>query len=287
MSLMAAAGEITPMPKAAIFADTQDEPQSVYDWLNWLEKQLPFPVHRATTGQLSAFALKEKKNQKTGVPYYSNTIPVFTKGVGVNEGRVGRYCTRDFKIIPIIRTVKKIASGALRQWRQERNENKRISKIISGAFSAAGTPRLPSPVVIQWIGISSDEIYRMKPSRDPWCEHRWPLVEARKNRNDCLQWMKAKGFPEPPRSACRYCPFKSDFEWRQLRRKEPSEFDRAVVFERELQKLHASITSNGKIKGVPFLHRSLKPLDQVDFSTEEERGQLNMFNNECEGMCGV
>lgn len=28
MALMAAAGEITPMPKCAIFADTQDEPES-------------------------------------------------------------------------------------------------------------------------------------------------------------------------------------------------------------------------------------------------------------------
>jgi hypothetical protein len=29
LALMAAAGEITPMPEAAIFADTQGEPQSV------------------------------------------------------------------------------------------------------------------------------------------------------------------------------------------------------------------------------------------------------------------
>lgn len=30
LALMAAAGEIAPMPVAAIFADTQDEPASVY-----------------------------------------------------------------------------------------------------------------------------------------------------------------------------------------------------------------------------------------------------------------
>lgn len=36
MALMAAKGEITPMPTAAVFADTQDEPQSVYRWLDWL-----------------------------------------------------------------------------------------------------------------------------------------------------------------------------------------------------------------------------------------------------------
>ena len=36
MALMAAAGEISPMPRAAIFADTQAEPDSVYRWLDWL-----------------------------------------------------------------------------------------------------------------------------------------------------------------------------------------------------------------------------------------------------------
>lgn len=40
MALMAAKGEITPMPDAAIFADTSAEPQAVYDWLDWLIKQL-------------------------------------------------------------------------------------------------------------------------------------------------------------------------------------------------------------------------------------------------------
>ena len=34
MALMAAHGEITPMPDAAIFADTQSEPASVYRWLD-------------------------------------------------------------------------------------------------------------------------------------------------------------------------------------------------------------------------------------------------------------
>ncbi len=36
MALMAAHGEITPMPDCAIFADTQAEPRSVYEHLEWL-----------------------------------------------------------------------------------------------------------------------------------------------------------------------------------------------------------------------------------------------------------
>jgi hypothetical protein len=35
------------------------------------------------------------------------------------------------------------------------------------------------------------------------------------------------------------------------------------------------------------MHAQRVPLDQVDLSTPEDHGQLNLFNNECEGMCGV
>jgi hypothetical protein len=40
-------------------------------------------------------------------------------------------------------------------------------------------------------------------------------------------------------------------------------------------------------KGKQYMHRSLKPIGEVDFRNLEDKGQLNMFNNECKGMCGV
>ena len=45
LALMIEKGEI-PMVDAAIFADTGAEPQNVYDHLDWLEKQLSYPVYR-------------------------------------------------------------------------------------------------------------------------------------------------------------------------------------------------------------------------------------------------
>ena len=36
-----------------------------------------------------------------------------------------------------------------------------------------------------------------------------------------------------------------------------------------------------------YSHRSCKPLDEVEFDKKETDKQLDMFNNECEGMCGV
>lgn len=51
LALMIAHGELEPV-EAAIFADTGWEPRKVYEWLDWLEKQLPFPVHRVQHGNL-------------------------------------------------------------------------------------------------------------------------------------------------------------------------------------------------------------------------------------------
>lgn len=260
MALMAACGEIAPMPTCAIFADTQAEPASVYRWLDWLEKQLPFPVHRVTAGSLTHRITNTRVNQKTGKEYYSNMIPAFVLKKNGQRGIIGRSCTTNFKILPIVK------------------KQREIGRIKRGQKSVG---------IISWIGISLDEVTRMKPSRVQWCEHRWPLVDLGMKRHDCLRWMTAHGFPEPPRSACKYCPFHSDAEWRRLKEKEPNEFAESVVIERQLQAAHARITTDGRMKGTAFLHDSLRPLDKVDFSTDTDHGQQDLFQNECEGMCGL
>lgn len=254
MSLMAACGEITPMPVAAIFADTQAEPASVYRWLDWLEKELPFPVHRVTKGDLQAISLTLRKRKDAETHWAKTLIPSYIKNPDGTRGIMQRACTYDFKVVPLTRM-------ALKIMKQHEAQS-----------------------VVQWIGISVDEIYRMKPSRDERIEHRWPLVDLRISRERCKQWMESNGYPEPPRSACVFCPYHNDREWRRLRDEEPDAWFRAVRFEKDLQAIKKQTDNT---KGVPFLHNSLIPLEQIDFSTEEERGQMGLFGNECEGMCGV
>jgi hypothetical protein len=260
LALMAAAGEVTPMPDAAIFADTQAEPQSVYRWLDWLEKELPFPVYRVTKGSLTEAQLKVHKRTKTvGKPWSKSLIPAFVKNQNGTKGIMGRGCTYDHKIRELIKKQREL--GGI----------KRGQKTVSVAC---------------WIGISLDEVVRMKSSRERWCVNRWPLIEKEMTRHDCLRWMDARGYPAPPRSACVYCPFHSDNEWRRLQKEEPAEFERAVKFELQLQ---AVKRISDKMNGVPFLHASLKPLGEVDFSTDQQKGQgvLHGFGAECEGLCGV
>lgn len=206
LALMCAAGEV-PAPEIAIFADTQDEPPAVYEWLDWLEKQLPFPIRRVSRGRLSTTAL-QVRTSAAGNKYLKPMIPVYVDNGG-KKGMVQRHCTKDFKIDPIM--------GAIRHERGERN-------------------------VIQYLGISFDELQRMKTSQVPYVRNEYPLVDLRMTRQHCLDWMKAKGFPEPPRSACVYCPFHSDAEWKRLL---PEEMAAAVKFEEEYQKAFAASDLDG------------------------------------------
>jgi hypothetical protein len=256
LALMAAHGEITPMPTAAIFADTQAEPASVYRWLDWLTERLPFPVYRVTAGSLTDAALAVHVSAK-GITYYRTVIPFHTKGVDGEAGRIPhRTCTRDYKIVPLMRAVRKLAA----------------------------VPRGCKEVrLVQWIGISLDEIQRMKPSREPWAATRWPLIECRMTRAGCLEWLKANGYPEPPRSACVYCPFRSNREWRYLKRHDPEGFAEAVAFDREARRVRQGTT----LKSEAYVHRSLVPLDEVDLRNDTDKGQMTMWDDECEGMCGV
>lgn len=88
----------------------------------------------------------------------------------------------------------------------------------------------------------------------------------------------------PPKSSCIGCPFHSDLHWRQMKNSaDQSDWLDAVGIGHALRR-------NGPMRGLralSYLHRSCVALDEVDFSSAEDQGQLNLFLNECEGMCGV
>lgn len=259
VALMAAKGLITPAPDFAIFADTQDEPKHVYDWLGWLKDQLNFPVHIVTAGRLSDEATNlriAKKGEFKGQTYARSVLPVYT----LDEDKVGkirhRTCTIDYKIRPIMKAQRKLCS----------------------------IPRACKEIhAVNWIGISQDEIQRVKDSKELWCVNRFPLLEMGMTRADCIRWMKDNNYPEPPRSSCVFCPFHSDQEWQRIKTQHPEEFAKAIEFEKKLQEVKAE---SANMRAKPFLHRSCKPIGEIDF-TENDPKQGYGWMDECEGMCGM
>ena len=254
MALLAARGEIEPMPDCAIFADTQWEPRQVYKHLDWLEKQLPFPVYRVTKGDIRSMSIAstEEGTWSPGLPVFISTE---------KRGMVSRHCTNEYKIQPIQRKAREFMGFHKGQ-------------------------RLPKNTQVEaWMGISRDEIQRVKENRDWWITNRFPLIERMMTRHDCRIWFE-ENYPGRTlaRSACIGCPYHNDLEWREMRDADPVSWIDAVDFDHSLRS--GDQPAFGAKEPV-YLHSSMIPLDQVDLSNAADRGQLDLFTNECEGMCGV
>ena len=243
LALMAAKGELGEMPDCAIFADTGWEPQSVYKHLEKLANFLPFPVHVVSAGNIRENLINgvnARGKQFDDVPWFQ-IKPDGKKSMGK------RQCTADYKIRPIQIKVVELMGG-----------------------------KRPKGGCEMWIGISMDEIIRMKPSRVQYIQNRWPLIEKGMSRQDCIKWMASNGWTAP-KSSCIGCPFHSDAMWREL---SAEEFKDAVYIDKIIRSRPGKNTKQ-------YMHRSMKPLDEVDFRTPFEKGQDDLFGNECEGMCGV
>lgn len=242
MSLMAAAGEITPMPKCAIFADTGNEPAEVYIWLDHLRELLPFTVYISRRDVVGALADHIFEWGQSQIPAYFRS-PDGSIGIGK------RQCTNHWKLQVIRKKAREIIGAT--------------GKRLSGVH------------VVMWQGISTDEVGRAKDSREPWIENRFPLLDKRMSRKDCEVWLSARAYHPVPKSACVFCPFRRDAQWKKTKDDGGNDWKLCISID-------AALNERGE-----YLHRSCKPLSEVDFSTEEERGQLNMFNNECDGICNT
>ena len=249
MALMAAEGELTPMPDCAIFADTGAEPKHIMDFLDYVESLVPFPVYRVMEGEGLEVGITSSVNgsRAAGPPFFTES-----KNGG---GMLRRQCTREFKITPIERKVRELVG---------------LKKGQRGPKEVA---------VRQWIGISMDERTRMKPSRVKWIENIFPLIDVQMHRYNCINWMREHGYREPSKSACYFCPYHDNATWQNMLDHDQDSWVQAVKMD--------ELIRNG-VRGTTeklYLHQSMQPLTECDF--DPARDQIDMFNNECEGMCGV
>lgn len=260
--LMSCIGEL-PKLDCAIFADTGWEPAAVYKHLHWLEDEAAkagIPVYRVGKRTIRRDALAA---QVPGTRFAS--LPLYTANEDGSLGIIRRECTGNYKVEPIERKIRDLLGLKPRErW-----------------------PKVPT--VELWMGISCDEVKRLRLPQALWKTHFYPLVfEKRFRRSDCLKWLEANGFPRAPRSACIGCPFHSDAEWRALRDGSPEEWADAVAFDEAIRRREG-------VRGDLFLHQARVPLVQVDLSPPPRMdgvvGKLDLdlsgFREECQGYCGV
>lgn len=228
----------------AIYADTGDDPESVHRVVARARElcgSSGIGFDEVSAGHLMG------DMGRSGV----NKIPAW---VATKDGKgsmpLRRVCTEDYKIIPIRRKVRELLGMPFR-----------------------GRPR-KGLLATKILGISTDEMGRMRRSMHAWYRLEYPLIEMGMSRQDCLAYLEGAGWGDVARSTCVFCPFHTMEDWRRVW---PAHRERIVEMERLVQ-------SSPGIKGRAYLTRHLRPIEEVMESGEE--GPRVHHEEECFGYCG-
>ena len=253
VALLAAHGDIHP-PDVAIFADTHWEPAAVYDHLAWLRQpgRLPFPINVVSAGDIRE-NIRTRRNT-TGGRY--TAIPWHLVKPNGDSGIGRRQCSNEYKLEPIAREIRRL-------------------------LGKGPHDPIPKHAVEVLLGISRDEIHRMRDARQQYMRNCYPLIDLDMRRYDCLVWLERNGYPKPPKSACIGCPFTDNERWRDRRKNAPEEWLEAVEYDRLLREGDAR-----GFNSTEFMHRSLKPLGEANLDDDADR-QLDLFASECLGVCNT
>lgn len=216
LAAMSALGNLPPVT-AAIHADTTHERQGTYayaEWFNpWLEAH---GVRVLTVSDKSSGAVSDAGDKNILIPAFTLAGKGFSAteyaavgnaaggldSVELTEGQLRRQCTSRWKITPIRQAVRRLLA--------EQNLD--------------ATPG----IVEQWIGISQDEFQRARTSDVQYITHRYPLLDKRMTRADCIAYLQAHDLPVPPKSACVFCPYHNRHAWQELKREGGPDWDHAV-----------------------------------------------------------
>ena len=249
--LMSSMGYKLKRADVAIFADPQAEHYKTYDMLRWLLKWKEENNGIKIIVNKDYNILKDLMNNVNTKGKTFVSIPAFND----QEGMVNRQCTYDYKINPVQQSVR------------------RLHKL---------KPRQRMKPTEMWLGISTDEIERMKDSRMYNIKYFYPLIYHGLSRNDCIDFFKENNFPVPVKSSCVFCPYHSNSFWAELQKENGDAWKVSV-------KVDKAIRNNNKKKKTEhtskyYIHNSCKPLEEIDF----EDKQLPLFEGfDCEGHCGL
>jgi 3'-phosphoadenosine 5'-phosphosulfate sulfotransferase (PAPS reductase)/FAD synthetase len=261
--LMACKGEL-PI-QHAIFADTGNEPEHVYRHLEWCKGLKGPPIHVVRHYETSLGDNLVHGVGSTGRRAIS--IPAFLVKPDGNRGMGRRQCSEEYKIKPIGRFIRRT-----------------LLRLQARA-------RWPDDVLLhQYFGISLDEAGRALRIRvninQSYVHCEFPLLDRLWSRKECLQYLAAWPVPHPVwKSACTFCPYHSDAEWRKIRDNEPESWAYSVELDRKLRE-PGTVYANA-MTSTMYLHRSCVPLDQVQLDGDPAQPGLPGFSNECMGVCGV
>ena len=314
--LAAACDGLIPKPDHVVFSDPGAESQATYRHVAWcidLSARHGITIDVVQSGNIYEDALTfGRRRVNVDVKRYAS-VPLFVRRGDGGDGMLPRQCTSEYKIYPIERYLRRQVLGLRPRQRVPPGEVVDVWIGISADEERRATPpgRWRTVKVLVGEDLFGGEVVKEQKRwvPVPWQQKTYPLLGyalrsdrsrvgrdefgelAGWDRDDCRNYLRDR-FPgyTVPRSACVFCPYRTNREWAAMKADEPAEFARAVQFDREIRAAYADGQhARGVLAGVPFVHRTLVPLDVVDLSEplNDRMGCGGLFSEEPDGICGV
>lgn len=258
LAAMSALG-VLPKVDAAVHADTGHERAETYalaeKWTPWLEERGVRVV--TVRGGRSLMGMEGVGEGYTSIPAYTTRLAE----TGEEKGMLRRQCTGDWKIDPI------------RRW-------------CSAELKRRGLKKSPD-IVEQWLGITLDEVLRIKPSGVKYVTLTYPFVEELDEpteinrcwtRGMVIRWLRETGLEIPVKSSCVFCPYRDSQTWREIKLNGNGDWEKAIAADEAIRHERPGYLC--------YVNRQRKPLDECDFRNQEDHGQMMLWDaEECSGMC--
>jgi len=243
----------------AIFADTGAEKTATVEYFHKI-KDTPDSVPIIRADRKNIYTDLMNKSNSSGNRFAS--IPAFT---GSGSGMLRRQCTSEYKISQVDRVIKEL-------------------------YGLTGRQRFPKTEI--WYGITQDEMHRMSIPQQKWKINVYPFVGYKifsdgrheqfsskfYRRNDIIEFYKEIEWIPPVKSSCFFCPYQNNSNWLFLKNNYPEDFKKAIKVDEQIRN-----SSKRGIKEPIYVHRSCKPLKEIDFSNV----QGDLFDDECSGNCMI
>jgi hypothetical protein len=254
---------LLPKPNAVISADTGDEPSYVYDQLardKELMKSINVPFITVKNGNLHDDLYAG--GRFAAMPLFTQQredIRGFGKQAKIKKnGKLRRQCTKEYKIVPIEREIRAMLLE-MNHAKQSRNGAIRINKDV---------------FVESWIGYTTDEIERVnRMYQAKWQMFKYPLIEMRMTKQECIKWLEENNKPARLSSACKKCPLLGNRERRQIRDNDPKGWEETLQFDDDLRNGDLRITATAK--GELFMSDKFIPLRELNI--DEDNSQMSIF----------
>ncbi len=234
LAVMSALGDADPLD-VVITADTGWERRATYEarafYTAWLQERGVL-VEDVSAGNIRQAGATDHIH----IPFFTST-----------GGPLRRQCTRHFKITPIKRRLREV-----------------------GGYHASKPPHPPAGTIELWLGISWDEWSRMNQSRVKFMKHRYPLIERKMTRNDCIDYLEGHGLRVPVKSACIGCPYRQASEWIEMRDTAPDEWDEVVEFD-ESNRHNPLAVRGGSTADELYVYKHATPLSTADLEADAKR----------------